>query len=624
MTPAALLLTAILATSSQQAEDDEQDRQKPEETPELTYQEVVVVTATKSEETLVDSVALVTAFSEEDLARSPALVIDDQLRRVPGFSLFRRSSSIYSHPTTQGVSLRGIGSSGASRSLVLWSGIPLNDPFGNWVYFNRLPALSLRSAEVARGATSQLYGSSALGGTIQLLPRLAEESVFDLRAQAGNLDTYDVDVFASDRSGDWAWIASGRAFGTDGYIQVSEEDRGAVDVPVNTEFQTFLGRLEYRKFHVGVNLYGDTRSNGTPIQQNDSSIYLVETGYDTENWSVNFYGQSQEFNSDFSRILPDRSGEVLTSEQHFPSTGYGASFAMRSLGGLQWGGDWRYVDWEDERQNFAGAFLQYTFTFGPQWDVLLGGRFDLWQNAETQETFNPRAAVVYRASNTVTVRASGYRGFRAPSLNELYRPFQLGAIVTEANENLTEEYILGFEGGTDIYPTRSLLVRLNGFYSSLQDPIANVTIGRNLRQRQNLGSATIQGFEAEAVYQLRDGWSLRGAYLFADAVVDETGLAIPQTPRNSGTVGVGYDGRFQLTADLRLAGAAYDDDLNEFELSPYQLFDVSVRVPITSKLGVYFAVENVTDEAYVVRLTPLENLGTPRVARGGIELRLFN
>jgi len=637
----ALMLTAALAAASQtepQEEPDKEERaastQEEREEP-LTYQEVVVVTATRTEEKLVDSASMVSAFTAEELAGSPALVVDDQLRRVPGFSLFRRSSSLYSHPTAQGVSLRGIGPSGASRSLALWNGIPLNDPYGNWIYFNRLPVLSLRGAEVARGATSQLYGSSALGGTIQLFPRAAEERTFDVRAQGGSLDTYDVDVFASDRASDWGWIASGRVLDTGGYMQIPEDQRGAVDIPVSAEFQTFLGRLEYRDFHVGVNLYNEKRSNGTPIQQNDSQIYLFESGYDTERWSANFYGQSQVFDSGFSRILPGRTGEVLTSEQHVPSVGFGSSFIYRMEQGLQLGVDWRYVRAEDQgvtgveehRQNFAGAFLQYLFTFDDRWDVLLGGRLDLWENRTTQTTFNPRAGLVFRASNAVTVRASSYRGFRAPSLNELYRPFRLGNVLTQPNPDLTEEYLWGIEGGVDIHPHRSLLVRLNGFYNSFEDPVANVTISSTpalvIRQRQNLGSATIQGFEAEAVHQIGDGWSVRGAYLFSDAIVDDTGLRIPQAPRNSGMVGVGYDGRVQLTVDFRLVGDAYDDDRNELLLPAFNLLDFSLRVPLSRQIDAYFALENVADTEYVVRLTPIENLGAPRVAHGGIEVRLF-
>jgi outer membrane receptor protein involved in Fe transport len=627
----AILLSAVLVASQQESEAKKEDVQEesapPKETEPLTYQETVVVTATRTEQPLIDTVSLVSAFSEEDLKRSPALVLDDQLRRVPGFTLFRRSSSLYSHPTTQGVSLRGIGSSGASRSLVLWNGIPLNDPFGNWIYFNRLPTLSMRSAELARGATSQLYGSSALSGTIQLLPRGIEDGVFDMRLQGGNLSTYDVDVFASDRSGDFGWLASGRTFGTQGYDQIREEQRGAVDIPVDSEFQTFVGRLEHRNFHVGVNLYNEKHSNGTPIQQNDSQIYLFESGYETARWSANFYGQSQVLDSGFSRILPGRTGEVSTGDQHFPSTGFGASFTMRTGRGLQWGADWRRSSWEENRQNFAGVFAQYLVGFGARWDVLVGGRFDLWQNQSTQATFNPRAGVVFRASDSVTLRGSGYRGFRAPSLNELYRPFRLGNIQTDANPNLTEEYLWGIEGGVDVHPNRSLLLRLNGFYNSLQDPVSNVTIRVTpttiFRQRQNLGSATIQGIEAEAIYQIASGWAVRGAYLFSDSIVDDTGLWIPQSPRNSGVLGLGYDGRFQLTVDLRLGGETYDDDLNNFLLPAYQILDLSLRVPFSRRIGAYFAIENVTDEEYVVRLTPIDNLGAPRVAHGGIELRLF-
>ena len=131
----------------------------------------IVVTAARVEQSITESASLVTVLPEERISATPFLVLDDLLRAVPGFSLLRRSSSLVAHPTTQGVSLRGIGPSGASRSLVLLDGIPLNDPVGGWVYWNRMPFAALSRVEVVRGATSQLYGSSALGGTIQLIPK---------------------------------------------------------------------------------------------------------------------------------------------------------------------------------------------------------------------------------------------------------------------------------------------------------------------------------------------------------------------------------------------------------------------------------------------------------------------
>lgn len=70
-------------------------------------------------------------ISGENIAAATAP--DHALRLDPAFSLFRRTDSLGANPTAQGVSLRGIGPSGASRTLVLLDGVPLNDPFGGWV-----------------------------------------------------------------------------------------------------------------------------------------------------------------------------------------------------------------------------------------------------------------------------------------------------------------------------------------------------------------------------------------------------------------------------------------------------------------------------------------------------------
>ena len=91
--------------------------------------------------------------SQEELRRAPQLRLDDILRaQVPGFSLFRRNSSRTANPTTQGVTLRNFGPSGAGRTLVLLDGIPLNDPFAGYVLWSQLPAPSIHSLLVQPGS----------------------------------------------------------------------------------------------------------------------------------------------------------------------------------------------------------------------------------------------------------------------------------------------------------------------------------------------------------------------------------------------------------------------------------------------------------------------------------------
>src|ERR1043166_7639114 len=123
---------------------------------------------TVTEKIQAETPANVSVMDKVDIEETPGTNLDDRLRDIPGFSLFRRSSSLVAHPTTQGVSLRGIGSSGASRTLVLWDGIPVNDPFGGWVYWTRFPPDEMARIELSRGASTSVFGDRAMGGAIAL------------------------------------------------------------------------------------------------------------------------------------------------------------------------------------------------------------------------------------------------------------------------------------------------------------------------------------------------------------------------------------------------------------------------------------------------------------------------
>src|SRR5262245_55402170 len=144
-----------------------------------------VVTATRAPRPIREVTSTVTVLPREELERSPGVRIDDILRSVPSFATFRRTSSVAADPTAQGVNLRNIGPSGVSRALVLLDGVPVNDPFGGWVYWRSLPRLGLEQVEIAPGAASALYGSAALGGVVELVSRRSQRRGLDLDASWG-------------------------------------------------------------------------------------------------------------------------------------------------------------------------------------------------------------------------------------------------------------------------------------------------------------------------------------------------------------------------------------------------------------------------------------------------------
>src|SRR5512144_175891 len=169
-----VVLLVLIAASPVPARAQEAERLEP-----------VVVTATRTEQPVGEAPASVTVLSRDDIRQGAGQSLDDLLRQVPGFSLFRRSSSLVSHPTTQGVSLRGIGPSGASRALVLYDGVPINDPFGGWVQWLRIPPLGIEQIEVMRGGGSALWGNGALGGVLHVLSRRPTENSLTFDANIG-------------------------------------------------------------------------------------------------------------------------------------------------------------------------------------------------------------------------------------------------------------------------------------------------------------------------------------------------------------------------------------------------------------------------------------------------------
>ena len=141
--PHYLLLVVALGASAQSTPSPQGQADPAAQTSPQPLKTTVTVNANLASETP----AFITVLDQQRLEQIPGTNIDDRLRQVPGFSLFRRSSSIVANPTTQGVSLRAIGSTGASRTLVLWDSIPINDPFGGWVYWTRIdPNFVIRSA----------------------------------------------------------------------------------------------------------------------------------------------------------------------------------------------------------------------------------------------------------------------------------------------------------------------------------------------------------------------------------------------------------------------------------------------------------------------------------------------
>ncbi len=356
-----MLPDVAMATSGQQnpPTKPQADKQKREE--------VITVSATRLPVRLSDLPVAAITWEARDLERAPAIVIDEALRSSPSVSLFRRTSSRDSHPTAQGLNLRGIAPSGVSRALVLIDGIPMNDPFGGWVYWNRVPLLAIEQVEVALGGGSAPYGNQALGGVLQFVTRKQMDTNLKMQLLAGNESTVRFGIAAGGGFGGGSVFASAQVFNTNGYIQTASENRGSVDEPISSKNKAARVRVDFGNFTINADGLSGERGNGTPLQENKTGYGGVSAAWNgvtvsgNGGWNVYGLARSQLFESNFSRVDSDRNGEKLVLRQRVPATdfgagGYGWSSFAKETSKISYGGDWRHVNGQSkEYVVFSGA-----------------------------------------------------------------------------------------------------------------------------------------------------------------------------------------------------------------------------------------------------------------------------
>lgn len=653
--------------------------------------EEVTVTATRTVTRLDETAASVVVLGRADLEATAAVTVDDALRQVPGFSLFRRSGSRYANPTAQGVSLRGVGASGASRALVVADGVPLTDPFGGWIYWGRVPRAAVNRIEVLRGAASDLYGTGALGGVISINRRTASARALSFETSYGSQSSGEASLFVAGRKGRWGASLGAEGFRTDGYILVERHERGPVDTAANSRrgggdltLERFFDKRDARVF-ARASYYGESRANGTRLQINRTGIRQFSAGGDGQlplvgNFSARLYGGTQTYDQTFSAVSADRASETLTRVQRVPAQSFGATAqASRALGSRNTfvaGFDLRSVRGSSDEIIYAGGRAASLIGAGGRErnvavfasDILrpidrsdrliltAGVRFDRWRNYRAAATtrsltssilsvqefgerresaVSPRASILFRATGNLSFVASVSRAFRQPTLNELYRAFRVGNVLTLANEDLRAERLTGGEAGAVFtFFDRRLTARTVVFLSEITRPIANVTLSVTpsliTRQRQNLGRTRTRGLEAEAEARFSNSLSVSGGYLFADARVTEfpaaralEGLSLPQVPRHQLTFQAAYANPSLATIALqgRASSSQFDDDQNQFRLRRYFALDALVSRRLGRQAEVFIAAENLTNTRIETGRTPVLTVGPPLLIRVGMRLR---
>jgi outer membrane receptor protein involved in Fe transport len=238
-----------------------------------------------------------------------------------------------------------------------------------------------------------------------------------------------------------------------------------------------------------------------------------------------------------------------------------------------------------------------------------------------------RGGAVFEVVPGLKLRAAAYSGLRLPTLNELYRPFVVFPVTTNANSALRNEILHGYEAGVDWTPTHGVRLALTAFDNTVDDAITNVTIGTNVRERRNIDAIKARGIEASGDVNVGQ-FNFGGSLAYTDAEQVGTGAAsalngfIPsQTPQWAASATAAWHPRdhMQFVATVRYVGDQYEDDQQTDLLPAATVVDLFAQLPLWGKLSAVGRIENLFDAEVVTRnQAGSQDMGTPFTAWIGV------
>ncbi len=582
--------------------------QAPAADPNQSHEEQIVVTAALERESQRDLPVSATVIARQEIRERQATEVYEVLRTVPGLDVVQSGSP------GKVVSLFSRGAE-SNQSLVLWNGMPLNDPyFGgfDWAY---LPTDGVGRVEVVRGPFSSLYGSEAMGAVVHVM---SDRNQGGSARMEGGSDSYGrLGVAWGDEIGDVRLDFTGHVRSGDGAAENDFYDgqdlMGRLEWAIGGEAKLgFVARRSEAEIGIPV-------ASGAPtprrVQDAETTQLAMPFEIDLGGWRVEALLSQTE--RDFVFEDPDAVFSLSTTDAERTRLRSVATWRGSDSFWIAGGAEWQ----EDEVTSESNFGPNLTGETRSDWAVFAEGqkrlgrfRFDLGVRQDDDEYFgsqvSPRGGLVADLSDQVQLFASYSEGFRAPSLGELFFPF-FGNPDLEPEESESAEVGLRFSDDRWF----AGLAWFDNDFTNLIDTDPNTF------SAINVGEATTSGWELDLGY--RYGLvEVRGNVTWLDAEDLDTGQPLLRRAEEKANllVAVRPEGwAVQLTG--RYVGEREDLDPITFQRAlndSYFVTDLAVTWEAGKWFSPYTRVGNIGDEEYE------EVLGFPSPARTwaiGLEAR---
>ena len=628
--------------------------------------DAVVVSATRTEMPVFDASQDITVITGKEIMASPFERVEDIVRSAPGIYNFRHYG-LQTNGIVSPLIMRGVGK---NRVLVLVDGVPQNDNFNNaiaWVAWGHIPSEAIERIEIVRGPTSALYGSEGLGGVIHIItkkPKTGKQT--SIRGQAGTADTYGGSLFHSRKGKGFGLMLAGGFEESDGFYMTDQPE--AYNIKRYRETGKIFGKATYdlsplSNLSFAAIYYDHETGKGRRFFYDQLRLDQYWLNYSYKGKSITLKGLVY-LNRAAKTAFQDTASDNYTSllrEENMPCTAWGADiqgtlplgpWAKLTLGAAFKEATWDYDNdyigsardaGADGRQRFISPFANMDFRFldkslifnlgarydrietmdGANWDSKGSAGLPAYSNiygTSRDESFSPKLGIAYHPDNKTTLRASGGKGFRAPSLFELYKVHVRGGgtYYREANPNLKPEEIWSCEVGAERFLMDDLMGKMTFYRAFAKDYIGDRLIGTGIfgggktryeYKPDNISEVDIYGIEAEMKWYPVKDLTLFANYTYniSEVAKDENnanlqGNYLPNDPRHNMHIGLQYQNPriINMTLLTNYYADIYYDNENRLKTGDYWTVDVSLSRKIFERFNLYVNAENIFDRKYLV------------------------
>ncbi|MFA6129648.1 MAG: TonB-dependent receptor [Candidatus Omnitrophota bacterium] len=590
-------LLGIILSGTARAEDVELDK--------------IVVTPSRIEESSGDTGRVVDVVTSQEMESEGAQDLADTLTDFTSVNI-----SNYGGPNaTKSVRMRG---STSAQVLVLMDGRPINNPRDGEADLSNIPLDDIARVEVMHGPGSSLYGSSAMGGVVNIITKKPpkEGMKTELYSSFGTARTYVERMLNGARISKFGYLISGGYQSSQGFRENSELN--AKDCNLKLEYE--LNRENSLKFNSGfyksragtpgsiqyfdsddkqntLNRFFDFNWNFKPDEQTGISARAYQN-YDRLEFMENSSDGSNPANQKDIHSTTARGFDLQLDKQLLEAYGIVCGFNYtKNMNDSTTSAKHKYI--------VSSGYLENRLDlFEKKLNVNLSARLDDYSNFGTE--VNPSLNALYKFNEDIKFHGLISRSFRAPTFNDLYWPTTIYPPPWEGGEsgnpNLKPEKGITEELGAEVRINKYLSSGFTYFHSDFKQLIQWSPDVSNIYRPENVNSAKIDGIEFGNKIFISDNLDLNINYTYLVARDEDTHKYLVYQPMNKVDACLKYHSYDGLIVELRgqFTGQRFKDAENMIKVKHFFVFGLSVSKKFKTGITCFAYIDNLANRKYQV------------------------